>query len=938
MKIFSFFLLLLALAVTPVAALAQMARVNGTVVSANSRQPLPSTNVILINLKDTTKRYLAVSDPKGYFTFPNIPQQQYRVAISYIGFESYSKQVTISGGTYSLGTIRLNEKSEELTGTTVVGHAVRASVKGDTTSYNASSFKVTKDADAEQLIAKMPGITSENGQIKAQGEQVKKVLVDGKQFFGDDPTVALKSLPAEIIDKVEVFDKLSDQAEFTGFDDGNSSKTINIVTKNNRRTGQFGKLYGGYGTDERYNLGGNVNIFKGDARTSIIAMSNNVNQQNFSSEDILGVLGSSGGRGGMRGPGGGHGGPGGPSGPGGAGGGMSNFMVGQQNGITSTTAFGINFSDKWGQKVNFTGSYFFNYSNTNNSQQATRQYFGATDTAQRYTQSSYSSNNNYNNRINLRIEYNATPKSSFIFTPRVSFQSSRSSNVSAGETTVGPTTMLNKTENQSSSLSEGYNINNDILYRYKFDKTGRTFSISVGGSYSNRTASSLLLANNEYNSAKRTVKDSINQKSELTNSSYSINGMAIYTEPLGSKAQLMVNYNVGYTRTDNDKRTNAINYQSMQYTELDTSLSSVYQNDYLAQRVGLGLRLKGAKVNGMLNLMFETSSLMGDETFPVDFNLDKTYNNLLPMAMVNYKMNQQNSLRVMYMSRTQAPSISQLQSVVDNSDPLNLYVGNPNLNQSYSNNINVRYSYTSMSKGQTFFVFFNAQNTSSYIGSSTLLAGNDITLSDGTILRKGAQLNQPVNLNGYWNLSSMLTYGFPVSLIKSNVNISLGSGYSKLPAILNNKTVTTKTYSPNGGIVVGSNISPSFDFTLSHNAAYNIVESNGSNGDNNYWYQTSKFKLSWTIANRFTVLPEVSYQQYNGNDLYQDNLLVNMNIGVKLLKNRQAELKLGVFDLLNQNKSFSRTVNSLYIEDSYSSVLSRYFMLTFVYNLRNFKM
>lgn len=925
---FKLFLLLLTVSGSLMAN-AQTVKVSGTVVESNGKQPLISANIILINLRDTAQKHLATSDPKGIFVFPSITPQKYRLEIKYVGFNSFSKLVTVGNSDLSLGTISLKEKTEMIGEATIVGHAVRASVKGDTTSYNASAFKVTKDADAEALITKLPGVTSDNNTIKAQGEQVKKVLVDGKPFFGDDPTVALKSVPAEIIEKIEVFDKLSDQSAFTGFDDGNTTKTINIVTKANRRAGQFGKIYAGYGSNDRYNVGGNVNIFKGDARISLIGMSNNVNQQNFSSEDILGVLGSSGGRGGMRGgPGGGH-----------RGGGTSNFMVGQQSGITKTSAFGINFSDKWGEKVNFSGSYFFNYSNTTNNQKTNRQYYGAIDTAQRYTYEGISGGNNYNNRLNLRIEYTINPKNSFIFTPNISFQSSRSNSYSNAQTMKGPETLLNKSENNTNkSLSEGYNINNEILFRHKFEKEGRTFSISLRNSLADKDATSSSYAENTFIRSNMPVLDTINQKSILTNKSYSINSSIMYTEPLGKKSQLMANYDVGYTYSDVDKRTKAYQKATQQYTLLDTSLSNVYESDYITQRLSLGYRLRGDKYNGMLNVAYQYSTLKGDETFPVSFDLKKSYNNILPMMMLNFKFNQSNSLRIMCGTRTQAPSISQLQSVVDNSDPLNLYVGNPKLNQSYSNNFNLRYSFTSMDKGKTFFVFFNAQNTLDYIGTS-LYTNSNYVFSDNTTLKKNVTLSTPVNLDGYWNLNTMITYGFPLSIIKSNINISAGTGYTRYPSIKDNQKMLTNTYSPNGGVVIGSNISPNFDFTVSYNTAYNIVESNNtSNTSNNYWTQTGRFKLNWTIANRITILPEATYMQYNGSNFYYDNLTLNFNAGVKFLKNRQAEVKFGVFDLLDKNKSFSRSINSQYIEDSYNSVLSRYFMVTFVYNLRSFKM
>lgn len=928
-------LILLTFSILPCIAMAQGANVTGLAISNQTKQPLPGANILLTSLSDSTKKHIAVSNEKGEFTFINIPMQTYKLEASFIGYETISRKINVNSASYSIGTVRLIEKSQQIGTTTVTGFAVRASVRGDTTTYNADAYKVAKDADAESLISKMPGITSNNGTITAQGETVQKVLVDGKPFFGDDPTVALRSLPAEVIEKIQVFDKLSDQSEFTGFDDGNSVKTINIMTRQNKRTGQFGKFYAGYGTDNKYNIGGNVNIFKGDSRTSIIGMSNNVNQQNFSTDDILGVLGSSGGRGGMRGGGGfGGGRPGGP----GSGSSVANFSVPQQSGITNTSAFGINFSDKIGQKVNLTGSYFFNYGKNTNLQTTNRQYFGSVDTAQHYTQNNEYTTTTYNNRVNMRIEYDIDQKNSLIVTPSFSYQSTRSNANSNAQTTLGPTNILNKTDNISNSLNEGYTFTNDILYRHKFDKNGRTFSFDFGNSFSDKSANSTLNAKNIYNTKKGETQDTISQRSNLQGKSYGFSGTAIYTEPLGAKAQLMVNYNVGYTSNDNDKRTYSLDNAGHQQMLLDTLLSNVYQSNYITQRLGLGIRLKGNKYNGMVNLMGQNAALTSDETFPVIDNINRNYTNLLPMAMMNLKFNQSNSLRLMYNMRTSAPSISQLQNVVDNSDPLNLYAGNPNLNQSTTNNINLRYSYTSMDKGKTLFVFMSGQTTQDYIGNATTLASTEMTLPNGTQLKKGATYTQPVNLNGYWSLNGMVNYGFPAAWLKSNVNISIGSGYSRMPGILNNKKIETKTFSPNGGIVIGSNFSTTLDFTLSYNASYNFIDNGTSNASSsNYWNQSARFKMNWTIANRFTVLPDINYTRYSGTGIAENNLLANLSVGVKLFHSRSGELRVGIYDILNQNKSFSRTVNSLYVEDAYNSVLKQYIMATFFYNLRNFK-
>ena len=270
-----------------------------------------------------------------------------------------------------------------------------------------------------------------NGEVQAQGEKVQRVLVDGKQFFGEDATLALKNLPAEIVDKIEVFDRQSDQAQLTGFDDGNAQKTINIVTRADRNAGKFGKLFAGYGSDNRYMAGGNLNIFGKEKRISIIGLSNNINQQNFASQDLAGVLGSSGGGGGRGGRGGGGGGGGGSWGGGGNGG---NFLVGQQNGITNTSAFGLNYTDKWGEKLEVTGSYFFNRSGNANTQATNRETF-LSNGSQFYKEQTSNANTNLNHRVNFRFEYSPDKNNTIIFSPSVNWQDNQATTLRIGATT-----------------------------------------------------------------------------------------------------------------------------------------------------------------------------------------------------------------------------------------------------------------------------------------------------------------------------------------------------------------------------------------------------------------------------------------------------------------------------------------------------------------------
>src|SRR5690606_16441108 len=332
----------------------QEVELKGIVVDQKTKDTLSGARVMLLSIPDSTIVTGASTDDEGYYSIQVVPGK-YIVKVTLFSYTDELKQVDLQSPQTTLD-FSLKSDATLIQEVSVEAKAVRVEQIGDTTQYNADAFKTNPDATVEDLVGKMPGITIENGVVKAQGEQIKKVFIDGEEFFGDDVSAALKNLPAEIVSKIQIYDNESDQARFTGISDGNDAKALNIVTKPGKNQGQFGKVYAGYGYKDLYLVGGNVNFFKGTRKVSLIGMSNNVNQQNFSSEDILGLTGSgttssTGGRGGRGNMGSGE-----------------NFMTGQQNGVSTTHSIGVNYSDKWGEKTKVTGSYFFNASSNNNTQ------------------------------------------------------------------------------------------------------------------------------------------------------------------------------------------------------------------------------------------------------------------------------------------------------------------------------------------------------------------------------------------------------------------------------------------------------------------------------------------------------------------------------------------------------------------------------------------
>ncbi len=932
MKTLHFFLFtLLGLASVPL--MAQTTQLTGSLADAKDKSPLIGATVLITPASDTTRKTYTLTDTEGNFTVAATFGQTYQLTANYLGYDVLKKTISVNTDNPQPETLFLTPRPTQLNEVKVTAkrYEERAVQKNDTTEYNANAFKTNRDATAEDLIGKMPGVTVENGTVKAQGEDVKKVLVDGKEFFGDDATLALRNLPAEVIDKIQVFDRLNEQSQFTGFDDGQSVKTLNIVTKADKRNGQFGKVYAGYGTDDRYQAGGTLNVFKGTSRLSILGLSNNINQQNFASQDIVGAFSSGGGSprgGGNRG--GGRGGQG--------GGNSANFMVGQQSGIATTNSFGLNYSDNWGKKVTINGSYFFNKANTQNQELLNREYFLSADSSQFYKANTFSGNTNWNHRLNFRIEYKIDSSNSLVITPRVSFQSNNSLSNLLADTRLSDGNLLNQLTNDYSSNRVGYNIGNEVLYRHRFGKAGRTFSLGVTTSWNKSDATNRLYSIADY-LADEDLTETTNQLTTANTRSFTLSGNAVYTEPLSKKSQLQINYTSSFTQSNSDKNTSDYDENTGSYSNLNTLLSNVFDNQNYVNRLGTGYRFRTDKLNLMANVSLQKADLLGNQTFPRESVVDKSFYNALPSLMLNYRFTKNSNLRVMYRTSTNLPSITQLQNVINNNNPLLLTAGNPNLKQEYSHSFTTRYSLANPDKGRTMFVLLSATQTQNYIGNGTFIAQRDTVLPQGVTLNKGAQLSYPVNMDGYWNARTLFTYGLPVGLIKSNVNLTSGFTYGHTPGMINQQANLSNSYMFSQGAVVSSNISEKVDFTLSYTANYSIVKNSlQPQLNNNYFYHLASGKLNWTFGKGFVLQNSLNYTQYMGltGGFNQDYLLWNASIAKKFLKNQNGELKLSAFDLLNQNNSISRSITETYIEDTQTQVLKQYFMLTFTYTMRNF--
>ncbi|MGY6745018.1 MAG: outer membrane beta-barrel protein [Cecembia sp.] len=898
----------------------------GRVIEGETKEPMIGANVLLKTVADSLL-LSTVTGVDGSFEIrrPFIPDV--KLEIIFLGYQ----KIIINhsrGDALDLGTLTLIEDSKLLGEVVIEGQIPVGEVKGDTTSFNANAFKTRENADAEDLIRKIPGVTIQNGEIQAKGEQVQRVLVDGREFFGNDPFLALRNLPADVIDRVEILDQRSDQSRLTGFDDGNYSRTINIVTRPDRRSGQFGRIYAGGGTQDRYAAGGNFNYFKGNKRISIIGLFNNINQQNFSSQDLVGVTGGQGGggRGGGR-----------PGGPGG--GGNNNFLVGQDQGIITTNSVGLNYSDKFGEKMNFTASYFFNSTNNNLFRLTNREIILSETNRQFYEESLLNNIKNNNHRINGRIEYDIDEKNALIITPSINFQNNTTFNDRDGLNLSGILNPLSSTRTISDARTEGYNISNNLVYRYKLGKQGRTISTTIFTAWNERDQlSELIAANRDFI---RDIRDTINQETFGLSDGFNYRATVQFTEPINEKSLLTASYQVGNNKTSADQQTFSM-IPELGIMVLDTALSNVFDNRFTIQRpsVGYSYNLKNWNINANMDYQYAVQN--NEALFPLERTFNQSFSNFLPGMNAFYRNREKGtSFRMRYRTFTQEPSVNQLQNVINNQNPLQLVVGNPDLKQAFTHSVFTNFSKINLEKNKTFFTFLFMSLTENFIGNSTFVTQADTLINGDVLLRPGAQISRPENLSGQFRSRLFMTYGSPIQKLKSQFNMNTSVAFNRTPGLINDQRNFNDNIDLSQGFTLTSNISKDVDFTLSTTGTYTIVNSSlQANLSNDFYIQNSNIRFYYSPNNgKLFVSNTVNNMLYRGlsADLDQSVWLWNIEAGYRFLKENKGELKFTVFDLLNQNNAIGRTVNDVTIEDTFTRVLTRYALVSFTYIIGNFK-
>ncbi|OIR08328.1 hypothetical protein GALL_94960 [mine drainage metagenome] len=882
--------------------------VKGKLIDSIGKQSLKNASIEILTAKDSSRTMIGLAKADGSFEIKNIPSGNYIVRLSFQSYVSQLRNIKIGKANQEidLGNIYLASTSERLPDVVVTQSPVQ--VKKDTVEFSASSFTVKPNAVAEDLLKKIPGIdVDKSGAIKSQGETVQRVLVNGKRFFGDDPKMATKNLPPDVIDKIQVFDDLSDQSKFTGFDDGNRVKTINITTKKNTSKGYFGKAVAGAGTDGNYDESLNIHRFDGNTQISVLGQANNINKQNFTPQDILGG-------GGRRG------------------GGFNVSSSSGGSGITTTLGGGLNMKTSWGtMNSSAYGSYFYNDLKTTVEQQSQTQTLITTDSSTFKNSVSSSSSNTPSHRINFNLEENFDSSNSLIARPNISFQSSNPQSYSSTNTTGTTGSLINSSVNSSSSYNSGYSISGaNMQLRHRFKKKFRTISLDLNFSASANDGDGNSYAVNSFYGAHKV--DTLNQYYVDSFHSFGFTPTISYTEPLASNQILEFRYS--YNTNTNHSVNNTYEYNNVTgaYDRFDSLYSNSYKYNASSNTFSISYRLQEAKFNFNIGSGVQFTDYKSENTVKNIIVANK-YVNITPTANFTYNFKKTENLRIFYSGRTGQPSVSNLQPLKTISG-LDTAMGNPDLKPQFTNSLRLLYTSFDPVTQHIMFATINASATTNDIQSSI------IQHSNGTKTTTYANLNGTYNVNGYFN------YGFALKKPKSNLNFATNIGYTQSQTLVSTdstlltpKSNFTKNTTLGETIKWTTNLKDNFDMNLSAGTNYVIAYNTLNPTQNaNYFVHTvtTDFtiytKSGWILSSDFTYT-------YSGNRPAGYNAsvpLITPSIAKQFLKNKAGELRLTIFDLLNQNVAVSRSVSTNTIVDSKTNVLKQYFMLTFTYNLRNF--
>ncbi len=892
----------------------QTVTIEGTVMDSTLKKTLTSATVSLARSKDSSLMSFTRANEDGFFQIKNVEPGKYLLSVSYIGYQHLWLGIKVGATSkLSLGNIYLVDASQ-MSSVTVTARRPPVVINGDSIEFNSENFKTVPNAVVEDMLKKMPGIEVDKaGAITVNGKSVTKVYVNGKEFFTGDPKMATKNLPADAVDKIQVYDRKSDQAMFTGIDDGNEETAINIKTKKDRKQSTFGKVNGSAGVPGRFDGQGNVNRINNDEQFSLIGTANNTNRQAFSNNDMSNFSGGGGG--------GGRGGGGMIVNISGGGGGTD----ASSQGVANTYSLGGNYSNVLNDKK-------MDFNINSNASDIERNNISNSYT-QNLTPGNLFNRSNYSNstsrsqqvKLGMTIDNKVSETFSYKYTPSISTQHNTSDGISTSTTMLPDGTLTNATNTKSSSVTDAYNISNTLLLRKKFEKKGRTISSTITQGYNNSLSNSSQYTNQLFYTAGVKTKDSLlDQQNKRKGISESYSANIVYTEPLGKKSLLEVNTFLNKNIGTSSKRVFDKDATNGLYDALNTRLTNEYNSEYTYSGAGMNYRLNQKKYNFSTGVSFQDAYLNGENT-TASTKINHDFKDVLPNAMFVYNFSQTQNFRFQYRTSTNQPSLTQLQPVLDQSNINNQTIGNPDLKRSYTNNFNLSYFSSKILAQRNFFALINAQ-----------VIDNSIVNYD-SVLPSRAILSKPVNVNGAYRVNGTMNYGFGIKKIYSRFNFGINGGISNNISYSNGLLNTTLVKSAGPSFTYTYSLDEVMDVNLTARHTYSNTN-NALNAALNTNYLTRVYGADVTNYLPFEMVlnQSLNYTINEGRAAgYNTSVpIYNASISKFFMKNKRAELKISAFDILNKNVGVSRNVSQNQIVDQSYNVINQYFLIGFTYSLQ----
>ena len=893
------------------------------VIQDTSAAVMNGATVMLLTPKDSALVNFSRANDKGIFEFRNVKNGNYILKISFVGFIPFQQLLNPSTSEIEdLGTLKIKPISKELLEVVVRTARAPLTIKGDTIEYDARSFKVPPGSSVEDLLRRLPGMEIDaQGNIKAQGKDIKKILVDGKTFFGDDPKAATKNLGAETISKVQVFNDKSEQSKLTGIDDGKKEKAINLELKEEYKKGSFGKLTGAVGTDSRMAARGNYNRFNKTSQFSILGYGNNINETGVNWSDYGEFKGNNSFNNNDNGDFG--------FGGGGRyfysnGDGITNNFDGR--GFTNNGGGGVNYNFD-NKKTKVSTSYFYNQTRLFLDQFQNKKTFLQNSS---FTTTDTSRQNNFrgNHSIGTRFEQMVDSNNTVI--AKLNMRMGRNENANAlSQRNLTEENVLRTASNiNNSSILNSFNLTSNIIYRHKFKKKGRTFALSSGYNITNSDGTENLNSINRFLNATN-ANDQIKALRQLNNNNNQENLFkvsALYLEPLSKKIYWETFYNFS---TDSRFVERVSLNKLLENRRLD-SLSVYFKNSVTYNRVGTSMRYSHSGVNVSVGLASVNYTLKGQQ-FPnkdgaLLSNIDKNYSEITPNVDASVELKNNTYFNVGYSLDINAPQIADLQPIINNNNPFFISTGNPDLSPEKSHNFNASF----YKFDPATFTNINVWSSYNYLLSKVVY--NQIVDSTTFVTK-----TRPENLSGGTEFSTGIYMGFPIVKTKLSVNVNSNINISTSPTFINGilNTNDNQGYNVNVGFTLTPNdkliVDASGRFGIT-NIKYSLSESQNQNIKNN----GVNASIKWNFIKKTYLETNLNYRNYR-NDRFgfnQDIPIFNASVRRLFMKDNKVEVRLAAFDIFNKNQSIIQQGAQNSVTNQTSLTLARYFMLSVTYNMK----